>query len=55
VAGNLLEAPVSRFGGCATPDDPGLIADLRKDPRGYYVNIHNEDFPAGAIRGQLHR
>lgn len=34
--------------------DPDLIAEIGKDPRDYYVNIHNAKYPAGAIRGQLH-
>ena len=24
------------------------------NPKAYYVNVHNTDYPAGAVRGQLH-
>ena len=40
--------------GCAKDVSRALIRDIAADPRKYYVNIHNPDFPAGALRGQLH-
>jgi hypothetical protein len=30
-----------------------VVQDILSDPSGYYLNIHNADFPAGAVRGQL--
>jgi hypothetical protein len=40
--------------GVTTPLADTTGADLCADPSGYYVNYHTTEFPAGAIRGQLH-
>ena len=49
-----LSAPGSKgvSSGCATVDRAKLKAII-EDPAGYYVNVHNADYPAGALRGQL--
>ena len=30
-----------------------LAKEILKDPADYYVNVHNEEYEAGALRGQL--
>jgi hypothetical protein len=51
----FFEAGNVRERGCTEGVDEGLIREIRRNPRGFYVNIHNAEFPAGAIRGQLKR
>ena len=48
--------PTSDTGGsgCVTADRELIIAILR-NPSAYYFNVHNGDFPGGALRGQLSR
>ena len=50
-----LAPPTSGISGGCTSADPELVADIAANPSEYYVNVHNEPYPAGAIRGQLHR
>lgn len=38
--------------GCAAVDRD-LIKAIAQDPQNYYVNVHNAEYPAGAVRGQL--
>ncbi len=49
-----LDAPGADGGadGCVEID-AALRAELRDNAAGFYVNIHNDEFPAGAVRGQL--
>lgn len=40
--------------GCNEPmEDAAVLQAIVDDPAGYYVNLHTDEFPGGAIRGQL--
>ncbi len=48
-----LEAPASGSSSGCVDVEQDLAADILDDPSQYYVNVHNADFPDGAVRGQL--
>ena len=39
--------------GCTEGVDAATLQEIIDDQSSYYVNLHNEAFPGGAIRGQL--
>lgn len=58
VAGSAVVAlPVpdpEGFGGdCVTDLDPALVQSIIDNPSGFHVNVRNDAFPDGAMRGQI--
>jgi hypothetical protein len=55
----LFEDPVGLPGptaeGCVRKLKARLLRRIKRSPQKFYVNLHNAEFPDGAIRGQLER
>ena len=45
--------PEDRTSSGCTDVNPALLRNLLEKPHRYYVDVHNKEFPHGAIRGQL--
>ena len=48
-----LEAPADGSTDTCVSARRDLVNEIIQDPAAFYVNVHNADFPSGAIRGQL--
>ena len=48
-----LTAPSGGSSEGCTAVEAELLNSLAENPQNYYVNVHNAEFPAGAVRGQL--
>jgi hypothetical protein len=53
---NVASGTQGPLTGCTTtPLGKELLKAIIQNPSAFYLNLHNADFPAGAIRGQLEK
>ncbi len=59
VVANLAAPADGNAADCLTEGEAGkfvgdqTVAEILENPEDYYVNVHNAEYPGGAIRGQL--
>ncbi|GAA1357089.1 CHRD domain-containing protein [Streptomyces beijiangensis] len=53
-SGLLAHSRDQRVTGTVQVTDAKLLDALKTDPASFYANLHTEEFPGGAVRGQLH-
>jgi hypothetical protein len=56
---SLFTTPVPQgifaISGTVSEVDPALVNEVRRNPIGFYANLHTQEFPGGAVRGQFVR
>ncbi|MEV7289114.1 CHRD domain-containing protein [Streptomyces sp. NPDC093252] len=50
-----LPGTIIALSGSAPVTDPATLRRLAAEPGGFYVSLHTDDFPEGAVRGQVFR
>ncbi|MET8828898.1 CHRD domain-containing protein [Streptomyces sp. NPDC004610] len=50
-----LPGTIIALSGTAPVADPATLRQLAAEPGGFYVSLHTDDFPEGAVRGQVFR
>ena len=48
-----LDVATNGLSGCVSGVASDVIAQIGENPSAYYLNVHNAEFGAGAMRGQL--
>jgi hypothetical protein len=48
-----LAPPVNGFSSGCTTARPDLAEAILENPAGYYVVVHNDEYPSGALDGRL--
>ena len=53
--GSVLPATVTSVVGRVTNADTAMLNSIKNDPGLFYANVHNAEYPGGAIRGQFRK
>lgn len=51
--GNAADCLSESEAGKFPEGQPGIVQAILNNPSAYYINVHNPDYPGGAVRGQL--